>query len=99
VIPASLTALTPDFIKNPESIDSVAFERGSQIRQLEKETFGHYTSLESICIAPSVDFIDEHCFVADSLGYWSESALQTVTFELDLTCGRSRSTHLLVVSP
>jgi hypothetical protein len=50
-------------------------------RPLEKETFCHCPSLKSICIAASVEFIDRHCFIAHSLGYWSNSGLETVTFE------------------
>jgi hypothetical protein len=79
VIPASLTVLTKDFFQNPESVDVVTFEAGSQIRRLESGTFAHCISLTSICIAASVEFLDTKCF---RVTYdRSRTPLKTVTFE------------------
>jgi hypothetical protein len=83
VIPASLTVLTPAFFANTESVKIVKFESGSQIGRLESGTFGLCRSLKSICIAASVVFIDENCFIGDSprpFEFW-DSRLQAVTFE------------------
>jgi hypothetical protein len=84
VIPACLTVLTPDCIANAASVEVVAFESGSQIRRLESQTFGRCVSLQSICIAASVEFIDRACFLArDQFGEYdpSFSEVETITFE------------------
>jgi hypothetical protein len=75
-------ASEPDRIFRRYAPRSQAFKKASMSwRRFASVQFGHCPSLKSICIAASVEFIDGHCFVAHSLGYWSKSRLQTVTFE------------------
>jgi hypothetical protein len=64
VIPASTTALTPEFFLNERSVEAIEFEAGSQIRRLEACTFAYCTALKSICIPASVESLAQDCFVA-----------------------------------
>jgi hypothetical protein len=63
VIPASVTVLTQDFFANAQSVKVITFEPGSQIRRLERATFIRCTSLKSIYIPASVEFIGAECFI------------------------------------
>jgi hypothetical protein len=82
IIPASLTVLTEDSFANPESVTVVKFQAGSQIRRLETATFGRFDSLESICIAASVEFIGKKCFApSQPVPGCAFRPLQHVTFE------------------
>jgi hypothetical protein len=85
VIPASTTVLTKDSFTNNRSAEAVTFERGSEVRRLERGTFAPCISLRSICIAASVEFIGSRCFFDVPRGGTFDTCppcrLEIVTFE------------------
>jgi hypothetical protein len=77
VIHASLAAL-PQFSRAEAGhIETLQFEFGSQIRRLDARAFGHFSSLTSICIPASVEFIADDGFAVPH----GPSPLTKVTFE------------------
>jgi hypothetical protein len=62
VIPASITVLTKESFQNASGVESITFEVRSRLRRLETGTFSLCSSLKSICIAASVEFIGRGCF-------------------------------------
>jgi hypothetical protein len=54
--------LEANSIRNPQSVEEVTFERGSQIRRLDPGAFDKFHSLKSICIAASVEVLAANCF-------------------------------------
>jgi hypothetical protein len=78
VIPASLVVMTNDFVPD-RSLQAVKFEPGSKLTRIERFTFRGCTSLTSICIPASVEFIGSNCFVPDIFSV--SSGLESMTFE------------------
>jgi hypothetical protein len=71
------------------------FESGSQLTRFESWTFGCLTSLKSICVPASVEFIGEDCFV----GRWSSStSLRQVRFEAGSKLREIEAGHFMDVS-
>jgi hypothetical protein len=56
VIPASFQVLAPDLICD-ETIDSIAFARGSNLRSIFMATFGRTPHVKTFCIPSSVEFV------------------------------------------
>jgi hypothetical protein len=79
-IPASVTQLTRRSFERAGSVEEITFEANSRLTGLESGTCGRYKSLKSICIAASVEFIDQWCFY-DLETELSAGDLEKVTFE------------------
>jgi hypothetical protein len=80
IIPASVTDLKHQSFIGATAVEHITFEPGSRLAQLNTWTFGHCTSLKSICIAASVKIIGSRCFLGRAKND-SSSSLATVTFE------------------
>ncbi|MDR1597730.1 MAG: leucine-rich repeat domain-containing protein, partial [Holosporales bacterium] len=80
-IPSSVEILNASYTYRYRNVPIITFERGSQLRRIEKNAFRSYLSLSSICIPASVNVICEHCFFEC---YY----LATVTFEAESRLNR-----------
>jgi hypothetical protein len=82
VIPATLT-VTPQFSRQEAmSVVTAQFEAPSQITRLDPGAFQYFSSLVSICIPASVEFLAKNCFVSNDGDINSvPSSLMHLTFE------------------
>jgi hypothetical protein len=83
-IPASVTLIPELFSQNVFSVETVTFASPSRIRRLDPGAFHCFSSLRSICIPASVEFIARCCFILPSdhdypLGW--PSPITNLTFE------------------
>jgi hypothetical protein len=85
VIPTTMTVLEKDSFPNAESIKTVKFAAGSQVRRLEAGTFGLCTSLQSIVIPASVEFLGKNCFINSNGDRYGSARLQIIGFDFGST--------------
>jgi hypothetical protein len=82
VLPASLTAVPQFSRQDVMDVETARFEPGSQITRPDTDTFGHFSSLLSICIPTSVEFLGVNCFISSESDVNSAiSPLVNLTFE------------------
>jgi hypothetical protein len=68
---------------NVDSIEALVFEAGLDFSEIPPNLFGQFTSLQSICIPASVQFIMKEAFIPEQrlADRSCNETLQTVTFE------------------
>jgi hypothetical protein len=67
-VPSSVWEINAECFANCDSLSTVTFGTGSQLREMEAGAFSHCSRLESIAVPSSVREIDAECFAnCDSL--------------------------------
>jgi hypothetical protein len=79
-IPSTVIAWNRRTIPDAAEACAVIFQPGSTIRELSAQAFRIFTSVQSICVPASVEFIRSYCF-SPSFDQSAPSRLETVTFE------------------
>jgi hypothetical protein len=80
-IPVSFT-LIPQFSSHEViSVETVTFEPPSQIRRIDGSAFRYFSSLTSICIPASVEFLARCCFISQRLSFLLDFTTHESAFE------------------
>jgi hypothetical protein len=91
VIPSSIEELRPFCCAWKESLRTVEFESGSNLRSIGPSAFHGCASLKSICIPSSVEFLRNNCFEScyrlQTVTFGSESKLRLIEQEAFEHCG------------